>query len=174
MSLGSMRQELLGVPGLNFGLVTIKINEALAAVQNENVFSFQLQTGGWLTPGLLGGPTTTFLSPGLITVKPFANTIIGDAVASQAWQATIFNPPLLTQQQIRVPYYSLYNIIALGNNGALSYVSVINPGSAQTPGTYSVPVSDAAGPGFGGVVSVIVGSDGTVSIQPTILAPGAG
>jgi len=107
-----MRQELLGIPGVNFGLATIKINEALAAVQNENVFSFQLQQGGWLTPSLLGGPNVSFLSPGSITVTPFTNTITGDAVASAAWMASILNPPLLTQQQIRVPYYSLYNIIA--------------------------------------------------------------
>jgi hypothetical protein len=174
MSLGSMRQELLGIPGSNFGLVTTKINEALTAVQNENVFSFQLITNGWLTPGLLGGPTTTFLSPGLITVVPFTNTILGDPVASATWQATILNPPLLTQQQIRVPYYSLYNIIALGNNGTVSYINTISPGSGQTPGTYPVPIIDGAGSGTGGVASVVVGSDGTVRLTPTILAAGAG
>jgi hypothetical protein len=113
MSLGSMRQELLGaVPGCNFGLATTKINEALAAVQNENVFSFQLQQNGWLTPGLLGGTNTAFLSPGTITVTPYTTTITGDATASAAWMANILNPPLLTQQQIRIPYFSLYNIIA--------------------------------------------------------------
>lgn len=174
MSLGSMRQELLGIPGTNFGLVTTKINEALAAVQNENMFSFQLQTGGWLTPGLLGGPNTTFLSPGLITVKPYTNTITGDPVASATWQATILNPPLLTQQQIRVPYYSLYNIIALGNNGTVSYVNTISPGSGQTPGTYATPVIDGAGPGYGGMVQIVVGSDGTVSTPVTVLTPGVG
>lgn len=173
MSLGSMRQELLGIPGSNFGLVTTRINEALTAIQNENVFSFQLQVNGWLTPGLLGGPTTTFLSPGLITIKPYTNTVTGDPVASQAWQATIFNPPLLTQQQIRVPYYSLYNIIALGNNGTVSYANIISPGSGQTPGTYAVPVIDGAGVGGGGMVSITVGSDGTVSIPPVVLAAGS-
>jgi hypothetical protein len=174
MSLGTMRQELLGIPGTNFGLVTTKINEALAAVQNENMFSFQNIVGGWLTPGLLGGPNTTFLSPGLITVVPYTNTITGDAVASQTWQATILNPPLLTQQQIRVPYYSLYNIIALGNNGTVSYVNTIQPGSLQTPGTYVVPVTDGAGPGFGAMVQIVVGSDGTVSAPVVVVAPGAG
>jgi hypothetical protein len=173
MSLGSMRQELLGIPGSNFGLVTTRINEALAAIQNENVFSFQLQVNGWLTPGLLGGPTTAFLSPGLITIKPYTNTVTGDPVASQIWQATIFNPPLLTQQQIRVPYYSLYNIIALGNNGTVSYANIISPGSGQTPGTYAVPVIDGAGVGGGGMVSITVGSDGTVSIPPVVLAAGS-
>jgi hypothetical protein len=169
-----MRQELLGIPGTNFGLVTTKINEGFEAIQNENVWSFQLQTGGFLTPGLLGGPTTTFLSPGLMTVKPFTNIITGDAFASQAWQATILNPPLLTQQQIRVPYYSLYSIIALGNNGTVSYANIVSPGSGQTPGSYPTAVIDAFGPGYGGMVQIVVGSDGTVSMPPTVLAPGVG
>lgn len=174
MSLDTMRQELLGVPGMNFGLATTRINEALVAVQNENVFSFQLQQNGWLTPGLLGGPNATFLSPGLITVKPFTTIVTGDAVATQTWNASIFSPPLLTQQQIRVPYYSLYNIIALGNNGTIAYVTVLSPGSGQTPGTYIVPVSDGGSGGFGGAVSITVGSDGTVSIPPIVVSAGSG
>jgi hypothetical protein len=112
VALVNMVQELLGIPGMNFGLATTRINEALTAIQNENMWSFQMQDGGWLTPGLLGGPNTEFLSPGTITVTPFTTTITGDATASAAWLANIVNPPLLTQQQIRVPYYSLYSIIA--------------------------------------------------------------
>jgi len=201
MSLGSMRQELLGIPGANFGLVTTKINEALAAVQNENVFSFQLQTGGWLTPGLLSGlsnlpvgygqgpygqgayggtlgttvPTPNFLSPGLITVTPFSTTITGDPIATAAWTANTPYPPFLTQQQIRVPYYSLYNIIALGNNGTVAYLSVMLPGSGQTPGLYAVNATSAPGdPGFGAMAYITVDPDGTVTKAPVILNPGSG
>jgi hypothetical protein len=169
-----MRQELLGIPGTNFGLCTTKINEALAAIQNENVWSFQQRQGGWLTPGLLGGPTTTFLSPGLISVTPFTTLITGDAVASQAWQKTLLSPPLLTQQQIRVPYYSVYNIIAMGTSGTIAYVTVLDPGSGQTPGTYAVPVGDADMTGGGGMVLITVASDGMVHDLPVVLAPGAG
>jgi hypothetical protein len=174
MSLGSMRQELLGIPGCNFGLVTTKINEALAAVQDENVFSFQLRVGGWLTPGLLGGPNTTFLSPGAMTVSPFSNTVTGDAVASATWKAANQSSQPLTTQQIRVPYYSLYNIVAVGNNGTVSWITVQSAGSGQTPGTYSVPVTDSTGPGTGGMVSITVGSDGTVTATPVVLAAGSG
>lgn len=178
MSLDTMRQELLGIPGTNFGLVTVKINEALAAVQNENVWSFQLKTAGWLTPGLLGGPTTSFLSPGLITVAPFTNVVTGDPVASATWNATVFTRPYLTEQQFRVPYYSMYNIIALGNNGTVSYVKVFYPGANQTPGTYQVPVQDTdlAGTGIvgtGGLISVTVASDGMVHDPPIVVYPGA-
>jgi hypothetical protein len=141
MALFNMQQELLGIPGTNFGLVKTKINEALAAIQNENVWSFQLNEGGWLTPGLLGGPTTQFLSPGTITVTPFTTTVTGDATASAAWLSSILNPPLLTQQQIRVPYYSLYNIIAADATIPTAVVLTLDRPwmePAQTNGTYMI------------------------------------
>lgn len=180
MSFQTMIQECLGtISGSNFGIVRTKVNEAFAAIQNENFFSFQIQTGGWLTPGLLGGngisgnPGTTFLSPGTITVQPYTTTITGDAVATAAWNA-ITSPPLLTTQQIRVPYYSLYNIIAQGNNGTLAYVNVLTAGSGQTPGTYTLTVQDAAAIGAGATVSITVGSNGEVTSQPTVLTVGSG
>jgi hypothetical protein len=174
MAFQNMIQELLGIPGVNFGLIKIKLNEALQAIQNENVWSFQLQTGGWLTPGLLGGPTTQFLSPGTITVTPFTTTITGDATATAAWLGTNTNPPFITQYQIRVPYYSLYNIIALGNNGTLAYATINTAGSSQTPGTYTVAVSDAAGIGVGATVQIVVDSTGAVTQAPVTLTAGSG
>lgn len=173
MSLGTMRQNLLGtIPGSDFGLVTTKINESFAKIQNENVFSFQLQTQNWLTPGLLGGPNTAFLSPGTISVTPWSNTITGDAVATAAWTANVPYPPLLTQQQIRVPYYSLYSIIAVGNNGTVAYTSVSTPGSGQNPGTYTIPVLDPD-TGAGGTVSITVDANGTVTKAPILLTAGS-
>lgn len=170
-----MLQEILGVPGMNRGLAATRINEALQKIQNENVWSFQLQTSGWLTPSLLGGLTSTFLSPGTITVVPFTNTIIGDAVATQAWNAAIFNPPLLTQQQIRVPYYSLYSIIALGQAPTVAYLTIASPGFAQTQGTYLVNATSGAGnPGSGAQVLITVNLDGTVTIPPVVVNPGQG
>ena len=192
----NMMQELLGIPGCNLGLVKTKLNESLAAIQNENFWSFQLQTGGWLTPSLLGvpptmplpmppvpqqpipsppiPPTTAFLSPGLITVTPFTTTITGDARATAAWNATILYPPFITQYQIRVPYYSLYNIIALGNNGTVAYATVSTSGSGQTPGTYTVSITDASGSGTNATAQIVVNSDGTVTATPTILTAGSG
>lgn len=178
MSLNTIRQELLGLPGTNFGLVTTKINEAFLTIQDENVWSFQLQEGGWLTPGLLGGTNAgvsggfPYLSPGSITVSPFSNTVTGDPVATAAWVAP--SPFFLTVQQFRIPYYSLYNIIALGNNGTVSFATTITPGSGQTPGTYVLPVTDLTGPGAGATVSVTVASNGTVPAAPTVVSVGTG
>ena len=180
MALQNMVQEILGsIPGSNYGLCKTKVNEAFSSIQNEQAWSFQIQTGGWLSPGLLGAggiqgqPGSTFLSPGTITVTPFTNTITGDAVATAAWNA-VTSIPLLPQQQIRVPYFLLYNIIAQGNNGTLAYANILSGGSGQTPGTYTVAVQDAAMVGSGATISVIVNSNGTVTLQPTVLTVGSG
>jgi hypothetical protein len=162
---------MLGIPGMSRGLASTFINEAFVKIQSENVWSFQLITGGWLTPNMLGGPNSNFLSPGKITVTPFTTTITGDAVATAAWTATFPYPPLLTQQQIRVPDYSLYNIIALGNNGTVAYATVLTPGSGQTPGVYTVPVLDPA-IGAGATLSITVNANGTVTLPPIVLNAG--
>ena len=174
MSFQNMIQEMLGTPGMNRGLAATKINEAFVKIQNENVWSFQCITGGWLAPNALGTPNaqSQFVSPGTITVIPFTNTITGDAIATAAWTATVPYPPLLTQQQIRVPSYSLYSIIAQGNNGTVAYATVLTPGSGQTPGVYTVPVLDPA-IGAGATVAITVNADGTVTLPPVLLTAGS-
>jgi hypothetical protein len=69
--------------------------------------------------------------------------------------------------------YSLYNIIALGNNGTVAYATILTPGSAQTPGTYVVPVLDPA-TGAGATLSVTVNANGTVTLPPIVLTAGSG
>jgi hypothetical protein len=179
-----MYQQLLGLPGMNLGLAKTFINEAFSLIQDEQVWSFQCTVGGWLTPGLLGGSYSgqgqnlsfnagaTFLSPGTITVQPYTNQITGDAVATAAWN-NVTAPPLLTQQQIRVPYFSLYNIVAQGNNGTVAYATVLANGSGQTPGVYTTPVLDPA-TGAGATLSITVNADGTVTLPPTVLTVGSG
>jgi hypothetical protein len=185
MSFQSMIQQMLGTPGMNRGLAATFINEAFQKIQNENVWSFQCVTGGWLTPPLLGGSYSgqgqnqsfnagaTYLSPGTITVSPFTNQITGDAVATAAWN-NLTTPPLLTQYQIRIPYYSLYSIIAIGNNGTVAYVTIATGGSGQTPGIYSTPILDSAGPGTGATVTITVNANGTVTLTPLVTAVGSG
>jgi hypothetical protein len=188
MAFQNMIQDVLGsIPGMNRGLAATRINEAFQRIQNENIWSFQCITGGWLTAGLLGGSYSgqgqnqsfnagaTFLSPGTITVTPYTNQITGDAVATAAWTATITNPPLITQYQIRVPYYSLYSIIALGNNGTVSYLTANTPGSGQTPGIYvvnGIVVPNTLG--SGAQAQIVVNQDGTVTLPPVILNAGNG
>ncbi len=167
-----MYQELLGIPGANIGLCQTKINEALSAIQNENIWSFQLQTNGWLTPSLVGGPNSEFLSPGTINVAPFTTTVTGDPIATSAWLTQIPNPPFITQYQIRVPYYSLYSIVTLGNNGTVAYATILTAGSGQTPGTYTVSITDATGPGTGATAQIVVAANGTVTATPVILSAG--
>jgi hypothetical protein len=175
-----MFQELLGaIPGSNIGLVKTKINEAFLNIQNEQMWSFQLLTGGWLTPGLLGGQgqtgipyQSTFLSPGTITIQPFTTTLLGDAAATAAWLATIANPPFITQYQFRVPYYSLYSAVSLSYATTVAYVTVLTPGSGQTPGEYTI--NGTGGTGSGAQIMVTVNANGTVTLPPLVLAQGTG
>lgn len=111
MAFRDMWQELLGIDGMNFALAQTKINEGLGAVFDDQLWSFQLGTAGWYTPGLISGNVTN-LSPGLITVQTFTTTITGNAAASAAWLG-LTGRPFLTELQIRIPYYSLYSIISV-------------------------------------------------------------
>ncbi len=167
-----MIQQMLGIPGMSYGLAKTFINEAFQKVQNEQIWSWQIKQGEWLTPPLLGGPNTAFLSPGTITVAVNSTQILGDAVATQAWVTNVPNPSLLTQQQIRIPYYSLYDIISIGAAGTVAYLSILTAGSGQTPGTYTV--NGTGGSGSGAQATIVVNSDGTVTLAPTITNQGTG
>lgn len=178
----NMYQEMLGAfPGSSIGLVKSKLNEAFLTIQNENVWSFELQQNGWLTPGLLGGtgnvgqggnPNSAYLSPGTISVQPYTTTLTGDAVATATWLATLTSPPFITQYQIRVPYFSLYNINSLTYANTVAYLTINTPGSGQTPGTYTV--NGVGGTGTGAQALITVNSDGTVTLPPTITNAGQG
>lgn len=109
MPFSNMSFELAGELSLPMPLAQIKINEALGSIYDSQMWSWQLAEAGWLTPGLLFASNNQ--SVGTITTAAYNNQIIGNAAASAAW-AAYASMPLLTQLQIRVPYYSLYNIVA--------------------------------------------------------------
>jgi len=173
MAFQNMIQSLLGtIPGSNLGLVKTALNEAFSLIQDEQTWSFNLQTGGWLTSGLLGGKTASFLSSGTISIQPFTDQMAGDAVATAAWYGA--NQPIITQFQIRVPYYALYSIVAINGNGTIAYATIFTGGSGQNPGTYTYPILDNGGPGVGGSVSITVAANGTVTTSPITLTAGSG
>lgn len=172
MAFSNIIQEILGIPGMNTGLAKTKINEAFQLIQDERVWSFQMRTGGWIAPGLLGGQNASFLSPGTISVQTFTDQVTGDAIATAAWVGA--NQPTITNYQFRVPYFSLYSVIAINGNGTIAYATIFSPGAGQAPGTYVVAVQDSVGPGSGASVSITVGPDGTVSSQPTLVSAGSG
>lgn len=128
MAFVNMTQEIIGdVPGIPLPYAETLINEALKLIYDEQRWSFQVKEAGWLTPGLLGGlsPNLSYQSPGSITVTPYSTTIYGDAVATALWAAMV-GRPFITEQQIRVPEYSLYNIINY-------YAPGDNPDDPTTP-----------------------------------------
>ncbi len=128
MSYSSMAKQLLGdVPGTNLPQVQSMLNQSLLTIYDEQRWSFQVKEDGWLSPGLLGGlsPDLTYDTPGRMTVKPYSNTVYGDAVSTAIWGGMV-GRPFITEMQFRVPAYSLYNIIRY-------YAPGDNPEDPNTP-----------------------------------------
>ena len=136
MSLQTMTRRMqLEVPNLADQYCRTLLDEALGRIEDTQMWSFQLLENGWLTPGLQF-PAGPGVSAGTITVKPFTNTITGDANASAAWAAYVA-PPFLTSFQIRSPFYSLYNIVAYNVVGGFGQFTIdrpwMEPGGTKQP-----------------------------------------
>lgn len=91
-------------------------NNGLQAIYDESTWSFMLQSGAWLTPGLAGGGSG--VSPGTITTTIGSPTVVGNATAATLW-ASLTNPTV-TSYQIRLSQYSLYNIVAFTGGTTLT------------------------------------------------------
>lgn len=153
MSFQTMAFALAGeIPGLPFPLAQTKIQEALGNIYDDQLWSFQLAESGWLTPGLLFPTGTSGLGPssGTITTTAYSNQIVGNATAAAAWLAYSLagTMPLLTQLQIRSPYYSLYNIVAYDgvNTFTIDRLWMEPAGAGQSymvyQSAFAAPVSD--------------------------------
>src|ERR1700677_1196422 len=107
MALIDMSSELAeAIPGLDRIYAKTLVKRAFRVVRDSNLWSFQLAQGGFSTPNILTAGSISIPAPGI-----GATTLIGDAVASAAWNALpfYFAP---TVQQIRASGYSIYSIIA--------------------------------------------------------------
>lgn len=166
------------VPGTDLDLCMWKMSEALGKIYDEIDWAFQraITYANWLCPGEVA-------NEGTFTVTPYSNTVTADAASSAAINnyAALSGSALLTTLQYRDPAYSIYNIVAVAGllgasqgDGTVSYVNILTAGSGQTPGIYTVAVTDASSPGgSGGSVEIVVNSDGTVTIPPIVLAAGS-
>lgn len=158
------------VPGTDLDLVMWKMSQALTSIFDEVDWAFQrsITYANWLVPGQVA-------NSGGFTVTPYSNTITGNSASSQQINGytALAGSALLTTLQYRDPAYSIYNIVGVGGDGTVSYVTLLTAGSGQTPGTYTVAVLDATGPGSGGSVQVIVGLNGTVTSPPSVIAAGS-
>lgn len=125
------------VPGLPQPLAKVLINEALVDIYREIMWSFQLKESNWLTPGLLFASNNQ--SAGSITTTAYSNQLIGNSVAAAAWDAYInaATLPALTQLQIRVPYYSLYNIVGFSTTTNANDTITLDRAWLEPPGTAS-------------------------------------
>lgn len=107
MAFRNMTAEIRGLPKMNLPLAQTMVNRGLQKIYDENVWSFQIGEGGWITPLPIA---TQNIPGGLITAATFSDQIVGDANAAAAW-AAIPAGYSITDFQIRFPAYALYSII---------------------------------------------------------------
>ena len=112
MAFANMTFQIAGELNVPYPLAQTFINEGLGNILDQQMWSFQLREAGWLTPGLQFSTGTQ--SAGTITTTALGTTIVGDATAAAKWVAYVGagTLPLITSYQIRLPYFSLYNIVA--------------------------------------------------------------
>lgn len=120
------------------------VNRALNKIYDASTWSFQLCTGGYQTPDEV--------TAGTITTTLGSNQIVLDAIATAAI-LDIPNYFFLTQFQIRLPAYNLYNVIAVSYAGmpTIATITIDRPwvepaGAGQTyqlyQAYYPAPVQD--------------------------------
>lgn len=148
-----VQRLILEVPGITSDYAKVLINEALGYIYDSQMWSWQLQVAGWLTPGLQF-PVGPGNSTGTITTTSFQNTVTGDATASAQWLAYLTGGklPLFTQFQIRNPSYSLYSIVSVNQTNPAAIVLTLDrpwmePGGAGQSymiyqAYFPVPVTD--------------------------------
>jgi hypothetical protein len=128
MAFVDMITELVGEMNLPEPFVETRLNEALRAIYEDpaqRMWSFQIRTGGWLTPGLLfaTGLSGALQSMGIIMTKVGSDQVVGDALASAAWSNYVA-PPFLTELQIRSPWYALYDIVGFDQDPNTNIVTL--------------------------------------------------
>jgi hypothetical protein len=172
MSLFTMCKRVAGeVGGTSLDLVMESAKQAIIKVFQQNDWSFQrgITYANWLAPGNVA-------SNGSSTVTPYSNLVILDGAATAAINTYTASPGavLLTTLQYRDPSYSIYNIVGQGLNGTVGFVNILTFGFGQIPGIWNVAVTDAVGPGTGGMVQITVLSNGLIQNPVIVLSPGSG
>lgn len=103
MAFIDMAKEIQGWMGsVPISLAKTLVNRSLEKIYETNNWSFQIQESGWFTPGEFQG--------GTITTTLGSNQIVGDATAQAVWNALPAQFPI-TQMQIRLPAYALYDVV---------------------------------------------------------------
>jgi len=123
MAYVNMYQELTGcVPKLPLDYSKTLINRAWRDVRRQNLWSFQLYEGNWVSPALI--------NTGTVTTVQGASTVTFNAAASTAIAAVSAIGPFptnLLQRQFRVGISTIYNIWAYSNSGGIVTLTLDRP-----------------------------------------------
>ena len=157
------------VPGTALSLAMETVSEAAGKIFDQCDWSFQraITYGQWLCPGNVA-------NIGTYTTIPYQNTVLADGAATNALAVGLASSGVFaTTLQFRNLAYSIYNIVGVGQADTVGFLQILTPGSGQTPGIYTVPILDG-GAGSGASATVTVSPQGTVTVQPFVVAPGSG
>jgi hypothetical protein len=103
MAFGNMVNELHGaVPKIPFPFCKTLINRAWRDLRRQNLWSFLMFTGRWVTPPAITGGTAA--------VTQGSDQVILDTDATALVVAAANQPTLITQRQFRVGLSGVYNI----------------------------------------------------------------
>lgn len=170
MSYFNVAKGLTGrVSGTALSLAQETVAEAVGKIFDQCDWSFQraITYGQWLCPGNVA-------NIGTYTTIPYQNTVLADGAATNALAVGLASSGVFaTTLQFRNLAYSIYNIVGVGQADTVGFLQILTPGSNQTPGVYVVPILDA-GVGAGASATITVSPEGTVILQPFILAQGSG
>jgi len=141
MAFVNLWRRLAGsIPGLPPNYAQTLINDALDAIYEANNWSWQIIESGWITPSVV--------QAGTITAAVGVNTITADAAAKASWNA-IPAGTFITQMQVRLPAYALYDIVAYNPTTGVATLDRpwMEPGGANLSymlyqAYYTSPVSD--------------------------------
>ncbi len=104
MSFLSMYSELRGsIPKMPITLAKTLINRAYADIRRQNLWSFQVYESNWIAPPLVNTGVTTSLVQG-------SPTVVVNAAAATAINASIFSYNPINQRQFRVGISTVCNI----------------------------------------------------------------
>ncbi len=118
--------QLMGeIPGLPFLFARKYINQALDAISRTRLWSWNVNDGIIISPGLL--------TTGTVDVTNFSNQVQFDSVAQAAIATTSFNPPI-TQRQFRTMGGPIYNLVGYDSGtgiGTLDRLYIANTATQQ-------------------------------------------
>lgn len=126
-----MAAQLVGeIPGLPFLFAKNYINQSLADVSQDYLWSWNVQEGEILVPQII--------TTGAVSVTQFSNALQFDTQARAALDPQALANPALTTRQFRVGGGPIYNLISYDTNTGIGALDRLYAEGTSATATYSI------------------------------------